>query len=494
MRFFQKTNEIRIPANPKTVIIGSGIGGLCMAQKLKAAGVENFRIFEKANSLGGTWRDNRYPGVGCDIPSTIYTFSFFLNPEWSGTSAPGSEILSYLESLAHQFDLHRHIEFGRNVIRCRYIDGQWHIDTSDGRTDVADVVIAATGFLHVPNIPHFEGIQEFEGKVVHSSHWDPEINVSGRAVANIGMGSSSVQIIPAIVDQVSRLVVYQRTAQWMLPFPQLTYSQEERRERRKKPEIMLESYQTGVAQFHATFGHAVLRDETQIKPIRDACEQHLSTINDVELRRKLTPDYEVLCKRIVFSTEIYKALQRPNCELVADPIKCFRRAGIETHDGRIRELDVVILSTGFDPHLYCRPIGLVGEQGITLERAWAHGTTAFESVALHGFPNFFMVGGPFSPIGNSAFTVVAELEASYIIHLLKMRADNAAHAIMPRSEAQRAFVADMLNAGKNTVWESGCRTWYLDNRGNVDIWTRAPEEFVAMFSKGPKPEDFHLIS
>jgi cation diffusion facilitator CzcD-associated flavoprotein CzcO len=202
----------------------------------------------------------------------------------------------------------------------------------------------------------------------------------------------------------------------------------------------------------------------------------------------------VLCKRIVFSTQIYKALQHPNCEVVTDRIKRFYPNGIETENGKRYELDIVVLSTGFDPHLYCRSIGLVGENGITLEEAWAGGSASFEAVSLDGFPNFFMVGGPFSPVGNSAFTIAAELESSYIIHLLKLRADKGVRAIVPRSAAQREFVADMLAAGKNTVWESGCRTWYLDGQGNVDIWTRTPEEFIAMFAKGPREEDFRLIT
>jgi cation diffusion facilitator CzcD-associated flavoprotein CzcO len=483
----------RISGSPKVIIIGSGIGGLAMGFKLLRAGVRNFEIYEKSDAVGGTWRDNRYPGVACDIPSHLYTFTFFKNPGWTQLNAPGAEIQDYLQRLARRFGLYRHIRFGKEVVRCGYRDCQWQIETRDGEANTADAIVAATGFLHVPVLPDIAGMDTFAGALMHNSRWDPSVRIDGRRVAVIGTGSSGVQLVPAIVDRVRSLSIYQRTPQWLFPLPNEQYPLWQRFKRRLFPWIPGRIFDRYLQEFNTSLGHAVLGDTQKQKFFHDACEQNLATVRDPELRRKLTPDHPVLCKRLVFSAKFYEAVQKNHCELVTDPIASIEERGIRSIDGTLREADVIVVSTGFKTHEYCRSIGIHGEGGVSLDQAWSDGAVSFESAALAGFPNFFMVGGPHTTVGNLSYTTCAEMQASYIVQALRLRAERGARGIVPTEQAQQRFVSDMHAASGKTVWKSGCNSWYLDEHGQLDIWSKSVEDFIAMIEKGPQLPDFRLI-
>lgn len=481
-------------STPRIIIIGAGLSGLCMAARLCAEGFPDCEIYEKSDAVGGTWRDNVYPGVACDIPSHLYSFEFYQKPNWSQMFAPGTEIRTYLEKLAVKFDLVRRIRFNKEITHCELVDGRWQIETGDGDRQTADIVISASGFLHIPKYPDTPGIGDFKGNIFHSARWDAAVDLSGQRVANIGTGSTSAQIVPAIADKVGSLCVYQRSPQWVFPAPNVYYSGWRRALWSVMPRLTQKLRAQMLAQFNKGFSAAVVGDEVQLKVLRDACEQNLAGISDPDLRQKLTPDYPVACKRLVFSTQLYPALQKPNVTLVTDPIERIEVDGIRTADGVLRQFDTIILSTGFDAHAYFRRIDLVGENGLTLAEAWKDGAISFHSVALAGFPNFFMVGGPFSTVGNLSFMVCAELQAGHIIKLLKTARRKAASAVVPTEAAQRDFVEDMRESAARSVWRSGCSSWYLDERGNVSIWSRTPEEFFALMEQDVDERQYRFIS
>lgn len=489
----RKSMSARIAGDPKILIIGSGIGGLTMAYRLRRAGVRNFQIYEKGDDVGGTWRDNRYPGVACDIPSHLYSLTYFRNPGWTQLNAPGAEIHDYLRRLARRFDLYRHVRFDKEVIRCQYHDCRWQVETRDGATEHADVIVAATGFLHVPVAPHIEGMSSFSGVLTHNAHWHDGVQVDGKRVAIIGTGSSGVQLLPAIVDRVAKVFVHQRTPQWIFPLPNEQYSLWERLKRRLLPWLPAKIYDRYLQEFNGGLGQAVMGDAGMQQFFHDACSGYLSTVQDPELRRRLTPDYPVLCKRLVFSDKFYAAIQRPQCELVTDDIERLEPRGIRTRDGVLRELDVIVLATGYKTHEYCRPLGIRGEDGLRLDQAWASSAHSFEATSLAGFPNFFMVGGPQTTIGNLSYTACAELQASYIVRALQLRAKQRARGIVPSQEAQQRFLNEMHASAGRTVWLAGCASWYVDGAGRLDIWPKSAGDFVAMIDKGPQPQDFRLI-
>ncbi len=432
-------------------------------------------------------------GRGLRHPIASVYIHVLQEPGWTQLNAPGGEIQAYLQRLARRFGLYRHIRFGKEVVRCDFQDCRWRVETRDGETSTADVIVAATGFLHVPVLPDIDGMESFAGALMHNSRWDQKVRIDGARVAVIGTGSSGVQLVPAIVDRVSRLFIYQRTPQWLFPLPNERYSRWDRFKRRIFPRIPERIFSRYLEEFNAGLGQAVLGDAQKQQFFRDACERNLATVKDPELRRRLTPDYPVLCKRLVFSAKFYEAVQRKHCELVTDPIVRIEERGIRSQDGTLREADVIVVSTGFKTHEYCRSIGIHGEGGISLDQAWADGAVSFESAALAGFPNFFMIGGPHTTVGNLSYTTCAEMQASYVVQALRLRAERGARAIVPSDQAQQRFVLDMHASSEKTVWKAGCNSWYLDPHGRLDIWSKSVEDFVAMIEKGPRLSDFVLI-
>jgi len=464
-----------------------------MAIKLLKAGFDQVTIFEKASSVGGVWRENTYPGIACDVPSHLYSFTFFRNPNWSQTFAPGPEIRAYLERLAAKFKLHRRIRFNKEIVKATYVEGRWNIETQDGDHMTTDVLITATGVLHIPEYPSISGLDAFKGRIFHSAGWDHSVDLRGKRVAVIGNGSSGAQIVSRIVDEVDQLHLFLRTPQWIFPLPNESHSIWRRTLWRLFPSLTMKIYNALLKQAYTGFSTAVIGDKEEMKAFRTGCNEYLASVKDAQLRRKLTPGYEVACKRLVFSTTFYAAVQRPNCKLVTDSIKEIEPTGVRTSDGELHECDVIVLATGFKSHEYFRSIKLTGEAGLSLSDAWSTGAKSFEAVGLAGFPNLFMVGGPFSTVGNLSFITCAELEAEYIVKLLQKLVQENATAIVPIPEAQQRFMDDVINASAKTVWKSGCDSWYLDERGNVSIWTKTPEAFVDMMRHGPHTRDYRLV-
>ena len=422
----------------RVAVIGAGMSGILAAIKLREVGITDLTIYEKADRLGGTWRDNTYPGLSCDVPSHLYSYSFEPNPEWSHRFSPGAEIQAYFEKVAAKYDVEALIAYNAEVTHAAFDDGKWRLEIKDGRTDVVDIVLTATGVLHHPVYPDIDGLDSFAGVSFHSARWDHDVPLAGKRVGIIGTGSTGIQILPAIVDEVSNVSLFQRTAQWIFPLPNPEHTEEEKAAFRASPELMRATYLDLAERFQNTISRAVVGDEVQMQRIAAACRANLEeNVRDPDLRRKLTPDYQVACKRLIMSDQFYPAIQKLNAHLVTEAIDRIEPEGVRTVDGRLHEFDVLVLATGFDGHRFMRPIQIVGRDGRTLEDAWADANEAYRSVAVPGFPNFFMMVGPNSPIGNFSLIMISEMQLAYIMQLVDLIRTGRYREVAPTAAATR---------------------------------------------------------
>jgi cation diffusion facilitator CzcD-associated flavoprotein CzcO len=480
--------------NLRFIVIGAGVSGLLSAIKLKEAGFINVTIYEKAARLGGTWRDNRYPGVACDIPSHLYSYSFAPNPNWTHRYAPGHEILRYLEDVARRFGIVEHIRFDEEVSSCEFSCGRWHIETTAGCRDVADVVIAATGVTHHPSIPALAGLDSFNGRRFHSARWPAELDVSGLRMGVIGTGSSSVQLVSALVKQAAHVAVFQRTPQWIMPQENPAYTAEETAGFVRNP-ISMSQIRAGMERrFVQNFSDAVTDVHSpQLKEIEAACRAYLeSEIADPVLREALRPSYRAACKRLVISPDFYRAIQRSNAQLITAPIERIETNGVRTQEGRLHELDVLVLATGFRTDRFIRPARVIGRGGRTLDDAWSPHPSAYLCVAVPDFPNFFLLNGPNGPVGNFPLIEVAELQMRYLLQLIQLLRDGRCNEISPTSASARAFEAARVEQAKNTVWMTGCRSWYLDESGVPAAWPWSIARFKELLRE-PDLAAFDLV-
>ncbi len=487
-------SKAKTPSGPRFAVIGAGMSGLLTAIKLQEAGLDNFTIYEKADRLGGTWRDNRYPGLSCDVPSHLYRYSFESNPEWSHLFSPGAEICGYFDAVHKKYGLERFLRLETEISRCDYRDGKWRLTCQGGETDDVDFVICATGVLHHPVYPEIDGLGGFSGSAFHTARWPDGLSLKDKRIGIIGTGSTGIQIVPAIVDEVAKVSLFQRTAQWVFPLANPAYTDADKANFRHNPAVMAHIYKSMSAQIASTFSRAVIGDEEQMRLIAEACQANLDDhVKDPELKAKLTPDYQAACKRLIMSDIFYPAIQRDNAELVTAGIEQVEPAGVRTKDGRLHELDVLVLATGFNGHQFMRPMQVRGLDGLSLDEAWAETTEAYRSVALPGFPNFFMLVGPNSPIGNFSLIEISELQIGYIMQLIELYLGGKARQIMPRADATRRFNEAVRAAMGDTVWVSGCRSWYLDKNGNPAMWPWSFERFCAEMA-APDLNDFDLIA
>ncbi|MGI8677700.1 MAG: flavin-containing monooxygenase [Jatrophihabitans sp.] len=458
---------------PRVAIIGAGMSGLCMAITLHRAGITDVTIYEKADSVGGTWRDNTYPGLSCDVPSRFYQFTFAAKPDWSHLFSPGGEIGDYFTQVATDFGLDECIRFGTEVVRAEFVDGCWRLHTSHGDTQEVDFLISATGILHHPRYPVLKGMDDFAGAMFHSARWDHSVAHVGKRVAVIGTGSTGVQIVCGVAGVAGQLELFQRSAQWILPLPNPTYSTVSGKLHSTVPALSALSYRGYRAAFEF-FAKALVTPGWRRSLISAACRANLRTVRDRALRQALTPDYQPMCKRLVISSRFYRAMQRRDVELVAESIDHIEAAGIVTADGRLHELDVIVLATGFDAHAFLRPTTLIGADGATLDEAWAQGPRAHLTVSLPGFPNFFMLLGPHSPVGNYSLTAIAETQAEHVLSWIERWQRAEFDTVAPTQQATDAFNAEMRVAMPDTVWTTGCTSWYLGTDGIPELWPWTP--------------------
>ncbi len=460
-------------APKRIVIVGGGFSGMACAIKLLEAGHRNFVIYEKNAGVGGTWETNRYPGLTCDVPAVAYTFSFERSCEFSRQYPSWWEIRAYCQHVAEKYGLLQYVRFNAEINEAVFSNNQWHLKTSDGNTDYADVVIMATGVLRNPNFPDIRGIESFEGELVHTGRWPDNFDLKGKHVGVIGTGATCTQLVPAIVDDVNELYLFQRTAQWVAPFEggNPGISELQRQNLRNNPEH-LQKLADGMLQKIEVFVDGLLVDQTgkTTESIKSRCLQRLNEIEDTHLREQLTPDYQLGCKRLIWSDSFYPAMQKDNAHLITDGIECFEREGIRTTKGDLIELNTIILATGYRMHDYMRPMKVVGANKVLLDDVWANGEFAHRGVMIPGFPNLFMVMGPNSPLTNFSVIAVAEWQINYFFQLIELVLNGNATAIQPDPAATKAFNDHLQTSSRDTIWASGCNSYYLDQNGNPNVW------------------------
>ena len=467
------------PAHVHIAIVGSGFSGLGMAIKLKQQGYDDFLVFEKANAIGGTWRDNTYPGCACDVPAHLYSFSFALNPNWSRAYAPQPEIGVYLQRCAERFGIMPHIRCNAEVRDATWdeVHQQWHLITSQGGL-TADILIVGNGPLSVPALPNIPGIEGFQGKIFHSAQWDHAHDLRGERVAVIGTGASAIQIIPQIQPLVGHVTLFQRTPPWIVP--RMDHPIQPWRQGMFRALPATQRAVRTLIYWQRELGALALVYRPKMRQsFEKIARQHLAAqVADPVLRAKLTPNYSIGCKRILVSDDFYPALAQPNVAVVTDRIREVRASSIITEDGTEQTVDTIICATGF--HVTDNPMSqcIHGRGGQLLAAAWADGMQAYLGTAVAGFPNLFLLIGPNTGLGHTSMVYMIESQISYILDSLRAMAKRNVQAFEVRPEIQSAFNAEVQQRMQGTVWQSGCASWYLDANGrNSTIWPGFTFEF-----------------
>ena len=479
---------------PRFAILGAGFAGLGMAVRLRQEGIDSFTIYEKANEVGGTWRENVYPGVACDVPSHLYSFSFEPNPDWSQRFSPGGEIWDYLKRCARKYDLYRSIEFGKTVKAIVHDGAEWRVDFQDGSSVTADYVVSGLGGLHEPNVPDFEGRERFEGPVFHTAQWRSDVDLTGQRVAIIGSAASAVQVIPEIAGKVAHLDVYQRTPNWVMPRHSYAYPQWLKAVFARAP-LLARAYRGFYFSFlEWRFGLFKNEENAAKRYIRSTFAKHMKAqVADPALRARLTPDYPIGCKRILISDDYLPAIQRDNVELVTDPIEAMTPRGVRTKDGKERPVDAVILATGFKPFDILSSIEVTGPSGQSLREAWRDGIAAHRTIAAPGFPNFFMLLGPNSGLGHNSVVLMIEAQVNYIIKLIKSAGLDARALVAPKTEAARAYDQRLQGDLQGRVWAARCGAWYVDENGrNYTLYPHDVRTFLRDM-ESPDMSEYDLV-
>ncbi len=475
------TSTTTLPERVRTLVVGAGFAGLGTAIKLDEHGFSDFLVLDRGDSVGGTWRDNTYPGAACDVPSQLYSFSFAPNAEWSSSFSPQPEIQAYLERTARESGVLDRFRFGVTVQDIVWDEDAlvWQVSTSAGDV-VADVVVSGSGGLSEPKLPEIEGIDGFGGEIFHTAQWNHDYDLTGKRVAVIGTGASAIQVVPEIAKQVSHLDVYQRTAPWVMPRKDRAYGRLEKLGFRFVP-FFQKAYRTGIYWGRETFVPAFTVSPKIAAPAKKLARQNIARgISDPELRARVTPNFEIGCKRILISNDYYPALDSEHVDLVTDGISRITATGIVTADGVEREVDAIVVATGF--YTTEQPIAqhIKGRDGRTLADAWSeHGMAAYKGTTITGFPNLFQIAGPNTGLGHSSMVFMIETQIGYIVSALQQMGEREIAAVEPRPAAQQAWNDDLQERMRRTVWSTGgCASWYLDSHGrNTTLWPRTTFKF-----------------
>jgi cation diffusion facilitator CzcD-associated flavoprotein CzcO len=467
----QTTRQDAPPRHVHVAIVGSGFAGLGMAIRLKQQGIDDFVVLERADDVGGTWRDNHYPGCQCDVPSHLYSFSFAPNPTWSRTFSRQPEIQAYLRRCAEDAGVMPHVRFGHGVTGAAWDDDAqlWRLDTAGG-SFTARLLVAAPGALSEPSVPSIPGIERFEGKVFHSADWDHDHDLEGERVAVIGTGASAIQFVPQIQPRVGRLHLFQRTPAWIMPHPDRPISRFERRVYRVFPAAQ-RLMRAGIYWARETFVFGFLHRRLMRMPQRIARRHLRSQVADPELRAKLTPDYEIGCKRILISNDFYPSVTKPNVEVVTDGVREVRASSIVDSEGVERGIDTIIFGTGFQVAKMPIAERVRGRDGRLLADAWRDGMQAHLGTTVAGFPNLFVVPGPNTGLGHTSMVFMIESQIAYVLDCMRVMDANGVGAVDVRPRIQAAYNDDVQENMEGTVWLSGCASWYLDASGrNTTLW------------------------
>lgn len=451
------------------IILGAGLGGLGLASRLKAAGHENFVILEQEQALGGTWRDNAYPGAACDTESHLYCYSFHPHPEVSRLYARQPELLAYAQRIAREADLTPHLRFGCRIVSARWDDGacRWHVGLADGRKFTTRMFVPAWGQLNRPAIPAFSGRDSFAGLAFHSARWPTGLDLTGKRVASIGNAASAVQYIPEIAPQVAHLTVFQRSPNWIVPRGDRPYSDTELAHFTSDPGAFRDSQQALFAWRETTFARMLSGSDAATEVEAQARALLAAQVSDADLRARLTPDFPLGCKRVLRSDDYYPALVRDNVTLETLAIARIVPEGIVTTDGRLHGVDVIIYGTGFETQSFQGPVEVHGIAGLALRDAWAQGARAYLGMTVAGFPNFFLIYGPNTNLGHNSILSMLEAQFAYILQAIDHVLATPDTAVDVRHEVMAAFDDNLQQTMAGTGWAGGCTSWYKNSAGRI---------------------------
>ena len=484
-------------AHYQVAIIGAGFGGLAMAIRLLQRNIHNFLILEKSNEVGGTWRENQYPGAACDVQSHLYSLSFAPKTDWSKRYADAPEIFQYIQDVVQQFNLREYCQFNSEVVHTEYHEKEclWHVTLKDGRQLSCQYLIFASGPLHVPQIPHIQGIEKFQGKVFHSSQWDHQYDLNGKVVASIGTGGSAIQYIPEIAPQVKQIYVMQRTAAWVIPRDERKYLNVEKK-LFKQADWFRKLHRARLYWSNESRAIPIMQPSV-MKYTQKLAEAFIRfQVKDKQLAQKLTPDYIMGCKRILVSNKYFPTFNRDNVELVTDAILELTADSIITKDGKMRKIDCLIYGTGFitDPRIYLQPFSCLGEHGVELKQAWKDGAESYYGISHKGFPNLFQLLGPNTVLAHNSVIFMIEAQVDYILQMMDLVTQSQSNAIVVKDQVQDQFNQDVQDMLNNTVWQSGCVSWYQQDGGkNFALWPTYTWKYW-LKTKSLHPSDFRLIS
>jgi cation diffusion facilitator CzcD-associated flavoprotein CzcO len=477
--------------NPSAVVIGAGMTGILVAIKLKEAGFKDIVLLEAHDRVGGTWRANTYPGVACDSPCHTYSYEAEPNPDWSTMLPLGAEIQRYFQRVFDKHGLGLITRFNEPATACRYDDTtqRWTVETSKN-TYVCDLLFSAQGILREPSKPDYPGMDQFRGAMFHTAEWDHGVDLKSKRIGYIGTGSTASQAVPELIALPgTHVTVFQRTAQWILPVPNRAFTEKEKQWHRDHPRLArlrrkFELWMTAQSTSAVT-GDGWL-DRFKHYLFSRAAKQNLErSIKDPVLKAKMTPNYKFGCKRMIINDKFYDAIQKPNAHVEVNAIERFTPEGIVTSDGKLHELDVVVLSTGFNPRAFMRPMPFIGRGGRSISDAWSRKVQAYRSILIPAFPNFFLMLGPHTPIGNFSVTSLSEVQIDYILQLVRQWRAGALDTIEAEPAAMTAW-NDMLKSKMgHTVWTSGCKSWYLDADGEPLAW---PDNWANWLKAMSKPD------
>ncbi|MBL7252645.1 flavin-containing monooxygenase [Alloalcanivorax marinus] len=455
-------------AKPASVlIVGAGFAGLGMAIRLKKAGIDDFVILERGDDVGGTWRDNTYPGAACDIPSNLYSFSFAPNPNWSHSYSGGAEILDYIHYLVSAFGLREHIRFQHNVTALDFDArrGLWTAELEGREPLRARAAVMAQGPLSNARFPDIDGVEDYQGKKIHSARWDHDYDFTGKRVAVIGTGASAVQIIPELVEKVRSLKVFQRTPAWVIPRPDFRTPDWNKTLFRALPASQ-RAVREALYWTHETMAMAVIWNSPLTRLAERLARRHLRRqVTDDWMRRQLTPDFRIGCKRVLVSNDYYPALRKDNTQLITWPIAKFSENGIRTADGVEHELDCVVFATGFDVPKSGTPFPVRGRAGRELGEEWARGAQAYKSINVAGYPNLFFLFGPNSGPGHNSALVYMEAQLDYALRGVHRLLDDNLKLLDVKPTVQARHNKQLQKRLARTNWNSGCKSWYLTEDG-----------------------------
>lgn len=478
-----------MPEHARIIIAGAGFSGLAAAIRLKQCGERDFVVLERAEDVGGVWELNTYPGCTCDVPSHLYSLSFAPNPEWTHTYSPQPEIRDYLRRIAEQFGVRPHIRTGTGVQSATWSedDRRWRIETGAG-SFTASVFISAVGPLTEPNLPAVPGLQEFEGKLMHSARWDHNHNLAGKRVASIGTGASAIQYVPEIVDEVEQLYIFQRTPPWVMPHSNRAITDLERAVYRLLPAAQ-RLVRRAVYASREILVLGMVKDPRLLALLEKVSRAHMrKSISDPALLRKVTPDYTVGCKRIVPSNNWYPALTKPNVELISGGLSEVHGSTVIGSGGIAREVDAIILGTGY--HVTDIPFAshVRGRDGVVLQDVWEGSPRAYLGTSIPGFPNFFMLLGPNTGLGHSSMIYMIESQIDHVLAAISAMEGTGATVIEVRGEVHDKYNRDLDARMRGTVWEiGGCSSFYIDRTGrNATLWPDWTWRFRQLSRRSPE--------